>query len=139
VVGCGPHGLIWTHAENVNHELVEFLGRRNQPVQELAESLREEKLALLDVRQPDGVFIQRERGPRKQIPICYAIMGPVRLPPAERHALSEILEPFRNLGGSCRSIRGDVAAVSRPTRSFHRAKTAARRSKRDVDLSLHLP
>ena len=29
VVGDGPHGLIWTHAENVNHELVEFLGRRD--------------------------------------------------------------------------------------------------------------
>jgi len=29
VVGDGPHGLIWTHAENVNHELVEFLARRN--------------------------------------------------------------------------------------------------------------
>jgi non-heme chloroperoxidase len=29
VVGGGPHGLIWTHAENVNHELVEFLARRN--------------------------------------------------------------------------------------------------------------
>ena len=27
VVEGGPHGLIWTHAENVNHELVEFLGR----------------------------------------------------------------------------------------------------------------
>lgn len=25
VVGGGPHGLIWTHPENVNHELVEFL------------------------------------------------------------------------------------------------------------------
>jgi pimeloyl-ACP methyl ester carboxylesterase len=29
VVEGGPHGLIWTHAENVNLELVEFLGRRN--------------------------------------------------------------------------------------------------------------
>ncbi|MDO8723338.1 MAG: alpha/beta hydrolase [Syntrophales bacterium] len=29
VVGDGPHGLIWTHAEKVNHELVEFLGRRD--------------------------------------------------------------------------------------------------------------
>lgn len=29
VVADGPHGLIWTHAENVNHELVEFLGRSN--------------------------------------------------------------------------------------------------------------
>ena len=26
VVKDGPHGLIWTHAEQVNHELVEFLG-----------------------------------------------------------------------------------------------------------------
>ena len=25
VVGGGPHGLIWTHAENVNHELLQFL------------------------------------------------------------------------------------------------------------------
>lgn len=25
VVGGGPHGLIWTHADNVNHELLEFL------------------------------------------------------------------------------------------------------------------
>jgi len=25
VVGGGPHGLIWTHAEKVNHELLEFL------------------------------------------------------------------------------------------------------------------
>ena len=27
VVGGGPHGLIWTHAENVNHEMLQFLGR----------------------------------------------------------------------------------------------------------------
>ena len=27
VVEGGPHGLIWTHAEKVNPELVEFLGR----------------------------------------------------------------------------------------------------------------
>ena len=27
VVGGGPHGLIWTHAENVNHELLQFLGQ----------------------------------------------------------------------------------------------------------------
>ena len=29
VVEDGPHGLIWTHAETVNHELVAFLGRSN--------------------------------------------------------------------------------------------------------------
>ena len=27
LVKDGPHGLIWTHAEQVNHDLVEFLGR----------------------------------------------------------------------------------------------------------------
>jgi non-heme chloroperoxidase len=27
VVGGGPHGLIWTHADNVNHELLQFLGQ----------------------------------------------------------------------------------------------------------------
>jgi len=27
VVGGGPHGLIWTHAENVNHELLQFLSQ----------------------------------------------------------------------------------------------------------------
>ena len=27
VVGGGPHGLTWTHAENVNHELLQFLAR----------------------------------------------------------------------------------------------------------------
>lgn len=27
VVKGGPHGVTWTHAEEVNHELVEFLGR----------------------------------------------------------------------------------------------------------------
>jgi len=27
VVGGGPHGLIWTHAENVNHELLQFLAQ----------------------------------------------------------------------------------------------------------------
>ena len=27
VVEGGPHGLIWTHAEDVNYELVEFIGR----------------------------------------------------------------------------------------------------------------
>ena len=26
VVKGGPHGVTWTHAEQVNHELVEFLG-----------------------------------------------------------------------------------------------------------------
>jgi hypothetical protein len=40
---------------------------------------------------------------------------------------------------SRRSIRGDVAAASRPTRRFHRAETTSRRVKRDVELSLHLP
>jgi len=28
VVGGAPHGLIWTHAENVNHELLQFLARQ---------------------------------------------------------------------------------------------------------------
>ena len=41
--------------------------------------------------------------------------------------------------GSRRAIRGECAAASHPTRRFHRADTAARPSKRDVDLSLHLP
>jgi non-heme chloroperoxidase len=27
VVGGAPHGLIWTHAENVNHELLQFLAK----------------------------------------------------------------------------------------------------------------
>ena len=27
VVGGGPHGLIWTHSENVNHELLQFLAQ----------------------------------------------------------------------------------------------------------------
>jgi len=27
VVKCGPHGLNWTHAEEVNHELLAFLGK----------------------------------------------------------------------------------------------------------------
>jgi hypothetical protein len=40
---------------------------------------------------------------------------------------------------SCRSIRGEFATASRPTRRFHRAETTSRRVKRDVEPSLHLP
>ena len=45
VVKDGPHGLTWTHAEEVNRELLGFLGRENSPAQKTPEGLREEKAA----------------------------------------------------------------------------------------------
>jgi len=42
-------------------------------------------------------------------------------------------------GGAPRALRGACATASRPIPCFHRADTAARRSTRDMDLSLHLP
>ncbi len=38
VVQGGPHGIIWTHAEKVNHELLDFLGVRKSSIQGLAEA-----------------------------------------------------------------------------------------------------
>ena len=35
VVEGGPHGLTWTHAEQVNRELVEFLGRKDRSAKKL--------------------------------------------------------------------------------------------------------
>jgi pimeloyl-ACP methyl ester carboxylesterase len=39
VVEGGPHGLIWTHAEQVNRELLDFPGQRVQRAQTLTEAL----------------------------------------------------------------------------------------------------
>ncbi len=36
VVEGGPHGIIWTHADLVNRELLNFLGQRAEPLQPVA-------------------------------------------------------------------------------------------------------
>ena len=59
--------------------------------------------------------------------------------PAEHPAPSEIVESFRNLGRFPPSPPRSVAAASRPTRCFDRAKPAARPSQREVDPPLQLP
>jgi len=41
VVKDGPHGLTWTHAEQVNRELLEFLDGKNTTAQELTGALKE--------------------------------------------------------------------------------------------------
>jgi len=61
--------------------------------------------------------------------------APPRSPP--RHPRS--WSPSEISDGSRRALRGAGAAASRPTRCFHGAEPAARRAKRDLDLSLHLP
>ena len=38
VVEGGPHGLTWTHAEKVNHELLNFLGQKSSATQKAAAS-----------------------------------------------------------------------------------------------------
>lgn len=43
VVKDGPHGLLWTHAEEVNRELLGFIGRENLPAQKPAEEVQREK------------------------------------------------------------------------------------------------
>jgi non-heme chloroperoxidase len=36
----GPHGIAWTHTEQVNSELISFIGRKAQPSREFAEAHR---------------------------------------------------------------------------------------------------
>jgi non-heme chloroperoxidase len=38
VIEGGPHGLNWTHAEQVNHELLEFLAQRRRAAQQVVAS-----------------------------------------------------------------------------------------------------
>ena len=33
VIKGGPHGIIWTHADKINRELLDFLGRQAQPLE----------------------------------------------------------------------------------------------------------
>ena len=77
-------------------------------------------------------YPRQSRGYREREPL-----NPVERPSVTHHpkywSRSEIS------GDSRRAIRGECAAASRPTSCFPRAETAARRAKRDVDLSLHLP
>ena len=40
VIEGGPHGLNWTHAERVNRELLDFIGRGKESAQKLAEAAR---------------------------------------------------------------------------------------------------
>ena len=36
VIEGGPHGVIWTHADRINRELLDFLGRQAQPLEPVA-------------------------------------------------------------------------------------------------------
>jgi len=86
-----------------------------------------------------GWLSRRLRGRSREAPPYpdYGSVSPAPPLSATRHprywSRSEIS------GGSRRAIRGESGAASRPTRYFHKEETAARRSKRGVDLSLQFP